>query len=731
MKLLKFIFFVIIFVKKVIHTMKNKFLFLIIVLFCLFLVACKEEKPDDVPTDNPPVVDPTDNPTIDPHEGEQEDSFDVLERELTLNYNEEKSLTITKSRDNLELIFKSNNESVATVTNGKVKAVGQGNAIITIEISGGDSVAIKVTVNEAKLILTGVTSMVASESQTLKLDKNYSMQETIDWTSSDTNVATVDDKGKVDALSAGTAIITATAKTSGAKTQITITVTQPDVAPKEIKITSNVSSEVYLDTEIILSCEVLPKGANQEVEWTCTNQARATIDPDGYVNILKAGKITIKCTSKVDPDIKASFSFDVLDYIDPEKFFNSIHVANPLNNQVRAYGFGPIKESAGLTQIDYIEVIAGAVTLLGWDFDWVLNENFIVPASNTNPRPGTLREVRYICVHDTATTHSHTTAYNLANNLKSTSNTTSWHYSCGAGVAFHSIPDNEVAHHAGDGTSIAQEFIDTGVKAVGTQPAWVTISDDGFFEFTPFYRGKYDESLKVKSSIEAPEVPIQYYSGGWQTSGYRKARTSDLPNYTSVTNYIGENGNYWMTNIWWSTSYQTLSNRGGNLNSIGIESCVNYGCDLYRVWMTLAKLIGTRLLPNNKLTPAQVKQHNTFSGKNCPETLRENDLWPYFMKMVEAEYTFYTKMRDFVVTFDKGDTDLINESGQIVKWPDVDTEVTYTIHVVKRDGTYDKTFTYTSIIPAKVQNPRKVGQEDPYYYMTLEAREKQIEHRND
>ena len=132
-------------------------------------------------------------------------------------------------------------------------------------------------------------------------------------------MATVDDKGKVYALSAGTAIITATAKTSGAKTQITITVTQPDVAPKEIKITSNVSSEVYLDTEIILSCEVLPKGANQEVEWTCTNQARATIDPDGYVNILKAGKITIKCTSKVDPDIKASFSFDVLDYIDPEK----------------------------------------------------------------------------------------------------------------------------------------------------------------------------------------------------------------------------------------------------------------------------------------------------------------------------------------------------------------------------------------------------------------------------
>ena len=111
--------------------------------------------------------------------------------------------------------------------------------------------------------------------------------------------------------------------------------------------------------------------------------------------------------------------------------------------------------------------------------------------------------------------------------------------------------------------------------------------------------------------------------------------------------------------------------------------------------------------------------------------MRHANLWPYFMKMVEAEYTFYTKMRDFVVTFDKGNTDLINEYGQIVKWPDEDTEITYTVHVVKRDGTYDRTFTYTSIIPKKVENCRLVGAEDPYYYMTLEAREKQLEHAND
>lgn len=707
--------------------------FILLFLGLFFLVSCGEE-PNPTPVDpNPstPVEDPIDNPKDDPTP-QVEDSFEVLEDMVVLNINEEKALTITKSRNDLELIIKSNNEAVAIVNqSGVIKAIGEGEAIITIELSGGESDIVNVKVNKPTIEIEGNSEMISSESQTLKVTKSYSMQEAINWVSSDTSIATVDDKGNVSALVGGEVTITATAMTTNAKATFTIKITQAYLKPTSIEINPSVLSEVYLDSEIILSAEVLPKGSSQEVIWSCTNTNRAEIEEDGYITIIKSGKITIKCVSKEDPNVKASISFDVLDYIDPEKFFNRVHIANPLNQQVRAYGFGPIKQADGLTQIDYYTVLAGAVSYLGWDFDWILNENFIVPATNTNPRPGTIREVRYVCVHDTATTHSHTTAYNLANNLKSTSNTTSWHYSAGSGVVFHSIPEEEVAHHAGDGTSTPQVFTDSGVKAIGTEPAKVTISSDGYFEFTPYYRGKYDETKKVKSSLEVPEVPIQYYSDGWVTTGYRKATTADLPNDTGITNYVGENGNYFISNLHWDQSYQTLANYGGNRNSIGIESCVNYGCDLYRVWMTLAKLIGTKLLPTYRLTLDKVKQHNTFSGKDCPETMRHANLWPYFMKMVEAEYTFYTKMRDFVVTFDKGNTDLINEYGQIVKWPDEDTEITYTVHVVKRDGTYDRTFTYTSIIPKKIENCRLVGSEDPYYYMTLEAREKQLEHAND
>jgi N-acetylmuramoyl-L-alanine amidase CwlA len=39
-----------------------------------------------------------------------------------------------------------------------------------------------------------------------------------------------------------------------------------------------------------------------------------------------------------------------------------------------------------------------------------------------------------------------------------------------------------------------------------------------------------------------------------------------------------------------------------------------------------------------KLTIKQVKQHNDFSGKNCPQVIRENDLWEPFLENVRQRY---------------------------------------------------------------------------------------------
>lgn len=660
---------------------KKKFFYFVFCFLALFLMACNE---------NP-------DPTIKP----VEDGFELKDVNIVLELGETKTLNISGNSTNL--VYVSEKPDIVKVENGMLTALKAGETKIIVSLANVEDSEkeVIVKVNEPTLTISGNEKMLSNESQTLKYNLSSKLVETINWVSSDISIATVDDKGNVKAIKGGTVVISAEAMTSKVKASITIEIEQSYVKPESIKLEKNME-EVYADSELKIKATVLPAGASQDVVFSTTNASRSTIDEEGNVTIIKGGKIVIKCYSKEDENVKASITIDVADFIDPEKFFNSIHMANPLNNKVLAIGFGPIKEADGLTQKHYYTILAGAVTLITWNKDLYVNENYFAPAKS-NPRPGIVREVKYITVHDTATTHSHTTAFNLANNLTSSSNTTSWHYSCGSGIVFQSIPDNEVAYHAGDGTAVPLEFTDTGIKAEGTKAAKVTISKDGYFELNG-----------QKSNILAPKA------------GNRIATNADLP-YTGINNYVGENGNYYLSNTWWSSTYQTVSNRGGNLNSIGIESCVNYGCDLYRVWMTLAQLIGTRLLPQNHLLPTDVKQHNTFSGKDCPETMRHANLWDHFMTMVEAEYTLYTKFNDFNITFTSNNPELVCETGQIIKFPESDTEVTYTIHVQKKDGSYDKTFTYTSIVPAKVTDTALYGSEDLYYYMTPTARAKQLE----
>lgn len=483
---------------------KNYFLCFILSIVAIFLIACADNENQD------PVIKTT------------ETDFVLNETFISLELGETKILGIDKN--GLDLTFISENPEIVSVDNEKLTALKTGESRIIISITNKENSEKEVTVkvNEPILTLTGNNKMISNESQTLKYTLTSKLVEAINWTSSDTSIATVDDKGNVKALKGGTVTITAEAMTSKVKGSITIEIEQSFVKAESIQLETNVQ-EIYLDTELKIKATVLPLGAAQEVVFSTTNVSKSTIDEEGNVTILKGGKIVIKCVSKEDESIKTSITIDVKDYIDPEKFFNSIHIANPLNNKVRAYGFGPIKAADGLTQKDYYTILAGAVTLVTWNKSLYVNETLMAPKGSA-PRPGTTKEVKYITVHDTATTHSHTTAYNLANNLKSKTDTTSWHYSCGSGIVFQSIPDNEVAYHAGDGTTVPLEFIDTGIKAVDNKAAKVTISKDGYFELNG-----------EKSTILAPKA------------GDRTATTSDLP-YTGINNYVGENGNYWISN---------------------------------------------------------------------------------------------------------------------------------------------------------------------------------------
>ncbi len=147
-------------------------------------------------------------------------TLDVDSKELAKGDTYKLTATVNPAdtTDDTTVTWTTSNPAVATVNNGNVKAVGVGTATITASVKNGaytDTVTITVPV-------VPVTSIDLSANKT-DLDKgdivnvvatvnpaDTTEDTTITWTSSNTQVATVDANGTVTAVGGGNATITAT-----------------------------------------------------------------------------------------------------------------------------------------------------------------------------------------------------------------------------------------------------------------------------------------------------------------------------------------------------------------------------------------------------------------------------------------------------------------------------------------------------------------------------------------
>ena len=196
----------------------------------------------------------------------------------------------------------------------------------------------------------------------------------------------------------------------------------------------------------------------------------------------------------------------------------------------------------------------------------------------------------------------------------------SYQYVVGNDGIYHNIPDNEVAWHAGDSTQFDYKLYDTYVTGDNKNPD-IDISDDGYYTIDG-----------EKTVILAPRA-------------YKKNRSGDviIDRFCTKEDFNSQgilckliDGKYYIGETYFNSGYEKIANRGGNNNSIGIESCINEGSDIHLTWQRTAKLV-SHLLKENNLSLGDIKHPHYFSGKNCPQTMRMNDLWDYFISLVEVE----------------------------------------------------------------------------------------------
>ena len=228
---------------------------------------------------------------------------------LSLKPGETKQLEATvvpRYAANKNVSWSSSSSGVATINqNGLVTAITPGEATITVTTEdGGYKATCKVVVEKISVnnvyLNTNKIELVEGETEQLiatVLPEDASNKK-VTWTSSNLDVATVDENGLVTAVSGGKAIITVTTVDGGFEARCEVAVEQTFVPVKGIKF--DISEwELSVGEAKQLIATVLPEDAtNKDVTWTSSNPNIATVDENGNIKALSNGRAIIEAKTE-------------------------------------------------------------------------------------------------------------------------------------------------------------------------------------------------------------------------------------------------------------------------------------------------------------------------------------------------------------------------------------------------------------------------------------------------
>jgi uncharacterized protein YjdB len=169
---------------------------------------------------------------------------------------------------------------------------------------GSDDVSVSgISLNKTSLtLLKGKT-----DSLVVTFTPDDASNKVVTWSSSDDNIVKVTQSGKITAVAAGTATITATSVDGQFKVNCVVTV-KVNVSGL---ILSSSSLTLERGTTQTLSCQIEPEDATEKtIVWSSSDESVAKVDQDGNITALKGGcsdiiaatsdgTITAKCAVRV------------------------------------------------------------------------------------------------------------------------------------------------------------------------------------------------------------------------------------------------------------------------------------------------------------------------------------------------------------------------------------------------------------------------------------------------
>ena len=137
-----------------------------------------------------------------------------------------------------------------------------------------------------------------SDTLTATVEPEKATNKNVTWESSNTSVATVDNGGKVTAVAPGTATITATAADgSGEKATCSVTVHAAAVSVTGVSLNKTELTLTEGNSETLTATVEPDNATNQNVTWSSSDGAVATVDANGNVTAVGEGNTTITATA--------------------------------------------------------------------------------------------------------------------------------------------------------------------------------------------------------------------------------------------------------------------------------------------------------------------------------------------------------------------------------------------------------------------------------------------------
>ena len=207
------------------------------------------------------------------------------------------------------ITWESSNPEVASVSNGVVSALAGGTTVITgtlgETLNDFDPIVLNVTVN-VPLISVTITedsvSLFPEQSQTLEatLNPTDATNRTVTWSSSNPDVATVDQTGKVTAVAPGDATITARVEAEDKQDTASVHVKQPVTGATINKPTVTLTKNGTDKLDVIFT----PEGAeeNVTVTWSSADTSKVTVDADGTIHGVAGTTSAVKVTGKLSKE---------------------------------------------------------------------------------------------------------------------------------------------------------------------------------------------------------------------------------------------------------------------------------------------------------------------------------------------------------------------------------------------------------------------------------------------